>query len=157
MPPNPTTVFPAITLSDVQGEPAPLATSWAEGPALILVGHRDCKTTRETLPLVDRIHRRRGPHASVLAVLQDDPATASALVAQLSLELPIALDRDPYPLAGALSLEVVPALYLVERGGSIGALSEGLRRADLERFATRLGVAGALIGADERVPTLRPG
>lgn len=134
-----------------------LARTWAGGPALILVGHRDCKTTRETLPHVDRIHRRRAPEASVVAVLQDDPGTTSAVAAQLGLALPIVLDRDPYPLARALSLEVVPALYLVERGGAIAALSEGFRRADLERFAARLGVDGGLFGADERVPAFRPG
>jgi hypothetical protein len=93
----------------------------------------------------------------VVAVLQDDPATASALCAELALALPILLDPDPFLLARALSLQVVPALFLVERGGSIAALSEGFRRADLERFATRLGVAGGLFGADERVPVFRPG
>lgn len=149
--------FPPLTLADREGRPLALAASWAQGPALILVGHRDCKTTRETLPHVERIHRRCGEDASVLAVLQDDPGTAGALASQLGLALPIALDRDPYPLAQALSLEVVPALYLVERGGAIAALSEGFRRADLERFAARLGVDGALFGADERVPVFRPG
>jgi hypothetical protein len=149
--------FPPATLADREGRQIAIAASWAQGPALILVGHRDCKTTRETLPHVDRIHRRRARDASVIAVLQDDPGTASALVSQLGLALPIVLDRDPYSLARALSLEVVPALYLVERGGAIAALSEGFRRADLERFATRLGVDGALSGADERVPVFRPG
>jgi hypothetical protein len=149
--------FPPVTLADREGRQVALAAGWTEGPALILVGHRDCKTTRETLPIVDRIHRRRGKDTSVVAVLQDDAGTASALASQLGLLLPILLDPDPFLLARALSLEVVPALYLVERGGAIAALSEGFRRADLERFATRLGVDDALFGADERVSVFRPG
>ena len=31
-----------------------------DGEALVLIGHRNCKTTRQTLPFLDRIHRRRG-------------------------------------------------------------------------------------------------
>ena len=51
--------FPALALPDLEGTTRSLAEAWAEGDALILIGHRDCKTTRQTLPYLDRIHRRR--------------------------------------------------------------------------------------------------
>ncbi len=150
-------LFPPLTLHDVAARPIDLSASWADGPALILVGHCDCQTTRQALPHLDRIHRRRARGACVLAVLQDEPETVHALTSQLGLTLPIALEPDPYPLARALSLEVVPALFLVQPGGAIAALSEGFRRADLEGFAERLGVEGALFSVDEIVPVFRPG
>jgi hypothetical protein len=149
--------FPALALPDVAGQTVPLERAWQDGPALLILGHWDCQTTRETLPRVERIHRRRGPGASVVAVLQDDVGTARALAGQFALTLPILLEAEPYPLAQALSLEVVPALYLVERGGAVAAVSEAFRRADLEAFASRLGVAGPLFGSDETVPSFRPG
>jgi hypothetical protein len=121
------------------------------------VGHRDCKTTRETLPHAERIHRRRGSGSSVVAVLQDDADTARTLAERLSLTLPVLLEGEPFPLARALGVEVVPTLFLVSPGGGIEQRSEGFRRSDLEAFAGRLGVAGSLFSGDEKVPTFRPG
>ncbi len=121
------------------------------------MGHRDCKTTRETLPRVERVHRRRAEGTTVVAVLQDDAATARSLVAQLGLTMPVVLDPAPHALSRALDLQVVPALFLVEPGGAIAAISEAFRRADLEAFAARLGVDGELFAPDEKVPAFRPG
>lgn len=149
--------FPSLALPDVAGATAPLSRAWANGPALILIGHRSCKTTRETLPWVDRIYRRRGPGATVLAILQDDPATARELVTTEGLELPIRLEADPYPLAAALELTTVPTLFAVGPAGEITALSEGLRRADLEALGRHVGVTGELFTADDKVPAGKPG
>jgi len=149
--------FPDFALPDPEGEVGRLSDAWSRGPALLVLGHRNCKTTREVLPLVDRIHARRGPDASVLALLQDDPETARGLREQLGLKLSIRLEADPYPVAAALDVTTVPTLFLVERGGVIAAVSEALRRADLESFGARLGVAGALFAPEDKVPALKPG
>jgi hypothetical protein len=148
---------PEQTLTDLEGAARPLAEAWSSGPALFILGHRNCKTTRETLPWVDRIHRRRGAGTTVAAILQDDATTARELVASLRLELPVRIEADPYPLAAALDLAIVPTLFLVEAGGRIEKVSEALQRADLEAFAARLGVAGALFGPEDKVPALKPG
>jgi len=34
--------FPALALPDLEGNARSLAEAWAEGDALILIGHRDC-------------------------------------------------------------------------------------------------------------------
>src|SRR5687768_8139344 len=106
-PPNP---FPAHSLPDLEGVQRPLTMSWSEGPALILVGHRDCATTRLTLPFVDRLYQRRPAGASVVAVLQDEPAAALDLMADLGLTMPLLLEPDPYPLAAELGLRAAPTL-----------------------------------------------
>jgi hypothetical protein len=149
--------FPGLALPDLEGVERSLTEAWREGPALLLIGHRDCKTTRQTLPYVDRIHRRRPPGTMVLAVLQDDPETARGLVASLGLAFPVRLDPDPYRLAAALELQAVPTLFLVGSEGSIEAVSEGFVRADLEAFATRLGVDGPVFTPEDKAPALRPG
>ncbi|MFI5184690.1 MAG: TlpA family protein disulfide reductase [Vicinamibacteria bacterium] len=149
--------FPDVPLPSVGGAPRSLADLWSGGPSLVLIGHRSCKTTRETLPFVDRIHRRR-TRGTVTAVLQDDAPTARELAAQLGLALPIRLEADPYPLAHALDLAVVPTLFALTEKGEISAISEGLRRADLEAFAGRLGVPGPLFGPDDaKTPAQKPG
>ncbi len=156
MPPVPGQPLPELTLSDPHGLARSLAAAWSEGEALLLLGHRACKTTRQTLPYVEQIHRRR-TRGATLAVLQDDGATARELIEQLGLTLPVLCEADPYPLAAGLQASVVPTLLLVERGGRVAAVSEAFRKADLEAFAARLGVEGALFAADDAMPAFKPG
>jgi len=154
-PPHP---FPHVSLLDLGGAERPLVTAWAEGPALVVVGHRDCPTSRLALPFVDRIHRRRAPASSVIAILQDDPESARELVHDLDLTLPVRVEAEPYPLSSELDLRTVPTLMLVGTDGRIARAVEGFRRDELEALARELGVAGPLFGeADAGVPARRPG
>jgi peroxiredoxin len=149
--------FPDFRLPDLAGEAHALSDAWQAGDALILIGHKNCKTTRQTLPYVDRIQQRRGSGASVLAVLQDGAEEARQVVQNLGLTLPIRLESDPYPLGHALDLATVPTLFLVQKGGAIERISEAFNRADLEAFAERLGVAGPLFVPADRAPAMKPG
>ncbi len=146
-----------MPLPDLAGTPRPLAEAWATGAALVLIGHGDCQTTRQVLPYLDRIHRRRGPGSRVLLLLQDDADVARRLVSELKLEAPVRLEADPYPLAEALGLVAVPTLFLLRRGGAIAGVSEGFNRAELESLAVPLGVEGPLFTAEDGAPAFRPG
>lgn len=157
MPPAPGQSLPELTLGDLAGGERPLAQAWSRGPALLLLGHRSCKTTRQTLPYVEQIHRRKGAAATVVAVLQDDAATARELVDQMGLTLPVLCEADPYPLAATLGVAVVPTLLLVEPGGRMAAVGEAFRKSDLEAFALRLGVTGPLFPPDDPMPAFKPG
>jgi peroxiredoxin len=157
MPPAVGQLLPHLTLGDAAGRQRPLAEAWAGGPALLLLGHRSCKTTRQTLPYVEQVHRRKGAAATVVAVLQDDAATARELVDEMGLTLPVLCEADPYPLTAALGVAVVPTLLLVERDGRIAAVGEAFRKSDLEAFAARLGVAGPLFPPDDPMPAFKPG
>ena len=148
--------FPDLALADLDGRAHSLAQAWRDGEALFLIGHGDCRTTRQAIPYVDRIHRRK-TRGVVVLVLQDDAEAARQLSAEVGLGLPVRLEPDPYPLARALSLAVVPALVLVDREGRIDRVSVGFRRVDLDAFALRLGVAGALFTTEDGAPEFRPG
>ena len=95
--------------------------------------------------------------SSVLAVLQDDQETATTLVREQGLDLPVFLEADPYPLAAAVSLEVVPTVFLVNRDGGIERAVQGFNRAELEGFAARLGVEGPLFAPEDKAPATTPG
>jgi hypothetical protein len=153
---RPGRAFPDLALADTAGRLHPLREAWRDGEALFLIGHRGCSTTREAIPVFERIHRRRARGSAVL-VLQDEADAARALVAELALGVPIRLEPDPYPLAAALELVAVPTLLLVARDGRIASVSEGFRRTDLEALAERLGVAGPLFLPEDRAPAFRPG
>lgn len=147
--------FPDRSLRDPAGASHLLSEAWSGGPALLVVGHADCATTRLALPCLERLHARRG--TGVAVILQDDPATARLLAAELRLSLPLRLDPDPYELSAELDLESVPAQHLVERGGRLIRASQGFSRDDLEAFARQLGVVGPLFAPDEAGPRYRPG
>ena len=150
--------FPHLSLPDLEGTERPFVTTWAHRPALIVFGHRECATTRMSLPFVDRIHRRRPAEASVIAVLQDDRDSARELVQDLDLALPVLLESDPYPVSAELGLRSVPTLMLVGTDGRIARAAEGFRRDELEALAQAVGMAGPLFTeADAGVPARRPG
>ncbi len=144
----------SVALPDLDGVLRPLGRYWAEGPALVLVGHRDCTTTRLSLRFLDRIHAGRGQGSGVVAVLQDDPDTAREMMDEFGLSLPVALDLPPYDFARELGLVTVPTLFLVGKDGRVEGCTEGFKRADLERYA---GLAGELVRPGEKAPALRPG
>jgi hypothetical protein len=154
---GPPAAFPDVDLAGLDGRRAPVSEAWARGWALIVVGHSECETTRLALPFIDRIHRRRPPTATAMAVLQDNAADARALVQELALELPVRLEEDPYPLATQIGLGTVPTLFLVTPQGQIDAVAEAFRRADLEAFAARLQVPPPLFLPGDDAPALRPG
>jgi AhpC/TSA family len=149
--------FPDLSLPDLEGRPHPLAEAWSRGEALFLLGHRNCKTTRETLPYFDRIHRRAGDGHAVRLVLQDDLETARTLTSTMGLAVPVRLEPDPYPLAESLRLVTVPTIFLVDRAGKIAHVTEAFNRAELEMLAGRMGVAGPLFTADDKAPAFKPG
>jgi hypothetical protein len=145
-----------MALRDTEGADRPTDEAWADGGGLILIGHRNCKTTRQTIPFVDRIHRRRS-RGRVVVVLQDDADTALALRAEQKLEVPLRLEADPYPLTQALGLVAVPTLFFVDGAGTIVKTTEAFHRADLEDYAARLGVPAPLFTPEDKAPAFKPG
>lgn len=156
MPLSPAALLPAAELRDLDGRPWALQEAWAGGEALFLIGHSDCRTTRLTLPWVDLIQRRRAPGTTVLAILQDDAAAALALRDALDLELPLLLESNPYPLAKALGVAVVPTLFHVARDGRLASVVEAFDKEALEALAARFGAA-LLFAPDDTQPPRRPG
>jgi hypothetical protein len=146
--------YPRTTLTSLDG--APVETVWPGEETLLIHGHRNCKTTRQTLPYVDRIQRHK-TRGRVVAVLQDDRETAETLVREQALALPVLLEAEPYPLAAAVSLEVVPTLFLIRADGTIEKAVQAWNRGELEAFAARLGVPGPFFTADDNAPATRPG
>jgi hypothetical protein len=126
---------------------------YAGGPTLVLIGHKDCKTTRQTLPFIDRIHKDGG---RALALLQDKPAEAAAALLKLGLTLPFLSEPNPYALSAAIGVDVVPTLLLVESNGTVVLTSEAFRRPDIEAFAQRLGAPVPMIEND-KMPSFKPG
>lgn len=148
--------MPELSLPRLGGDGEPLATLWADGPALLAIGHSECATSRLALPYVERLRGRVAAPARVALVVQEDEAGACAFASALGLQAPPLREADPYPLAAALGLRTVPTLLLIEAGGRIARVVEGFERAAYEAVAAALGVA-ALFTESDGAPARRPG
>jgi len=145
--------LPAAGLQKPDGSAVSSGAMYAGGPTLVIIGHLNCKTTRQTLPFIDRIHKDGG---RAVAMLQDSPQDAAAGLAKLGLDLPFFCERNPYALSAAIGLDVVPTLLFVEGDGTVALTSEAFRRPDIEAFAARLGAPKPVI-ANDTMPGFKPG
>jgi hypothetical protein len=145
--------LPDAPVLDADGNATSTRALVAGKRALLIFGHQNCKTTRQTLPYVDRIHRAGG---RAFAVLQDPVGAAAEALRKLDATIPFVSEADPYPFAQAISAEIVPTLLLVEEDGTVSATSEAFSRAALESFAAKLGVASPVLPGDT-MPATKPG
>lgn len=123
------------------------------GPTLVMIGHLNCKTSKQTLPFIDRIYKDGG---RAMALLQDSPEEGSAGLAKLGLTLPFFCERTPYALSTAIGIVTVPTLLFIEADGTVALTSEAFRRPDIEAFAARLGAPKPVI-ANDTMPGFKPG
>ena len=145
--------LPQIELQNPDGSAASSRAMHAGGPTLVMIGHLNCKTSKQTLPFIDRIHRDGG---RAVAMLQDSPEDAAKGLAKLGLTLPFFCERNPYALSAALGLVTVPTLLFIEADGTVALTSEAFRRPDIEAFAQRLGAPKPVI-ANDTMPGFKPG
>lgn len=145
--------LPAAQLLNPDGTPTSSTAVWADGPTLLIIGHFNCKTSKQTFPFIDRIHRDGG---RAVAMLQDSPEDAAAGVAKFGLTLPYFCERNPYALSTAIGVVTVPSLLFIEADGTVALTSEAFRRPDIEAFAERLGAPKPVI-ANDTMPGFKPG
>ncbi|MEO8359276.1 MAG: hypothetical protein ABI672_04540 [Vicinamibacteria bacterium] len=145
--------LPQAELLSPEGAVVPTVALYAGGPTLVLFGHKNCKTTRQTIPYIDRIHKDGG---RARLVLQDTPAEAVEALDKLGATIPFFSEADPYALSTTLGLVTVPTLLFIEADGTVSQTSEAFRRADIEAFATKLGAPRPVLENDV-MPGFKPG
>lgn len=146
-------VLPQADLRRPDGSATNSAALHEGGPTLVMIGHKDCKTSRQTLPFIDQIHKDGGP---AVALMQDAPEDARAALLKLGLNLPFFSELSPFPLSTAIGIVTVPTLLFIEADGTVALTSEAFRRPDIEAFALRLGVSKPVI-ANDTMPGFKPG
>lgn len=145
--------LPKAELLDREGSVASSNALHAGGPTLVIIGHFNCKTSKQTLPFIDRIHKDGG---RAVALLQDSPEDAAAGLAKFGLTLPYFCERSPYVFSTAIGIVTVPTLLFIEADGTVALTSEAFRRPDIEAFALRLGAPRPVIENDT-MPGFKPG
>lgn len=145
--------LPVVELQQPDGSATPSSALHAGGPTLVMIGHLNCKTSKQTLPFIDQIHKDGG---RAVTMLQDSPEDAAKGLAKLGLSLPYFCERNPYALSTGIGIVTVPTLLFIEADGTVALTSEAFRRPDLEAFAERLGAPKPVI-ANDTMPGFKPG
>ncbi len=146
-------VLPKSELQKPDGSAVSSSALYEGGATLVIIGHMNCKTSKQTLPFIDQIHKDGG---RAVAMLQDSPEDAAAGLAKLGLTLPYFCERNPYALSAAIGIVTVPTLLFIEADGTVALTSEAFRRPDIEAFALRLGAPKPVI-ANDTMPGFKPG
>lgn len=149
---------PEFRLNDINGFPKSLAELTANGPVLLAFYKTTCPVCQFTFPFLDRIYRQRPSESlSVYAVSQDDANASRAFSTENRVTFPTLLDTraSGYPVSNAYGLSTVPAVFLVERDGTVSWSMEGFSRKDMETLGEKLGVQPFRPG--ERIPDWKAG
>jgi len=154
---------PGFTLPRPGGGELTLPDRAAKGLTLAIFFKNTCPTCRLILPFVERLHEQvEGFGGRVVGISQDGLDGARELARELALTMPVAADRDDWPVSQEYDLVSVPTLYLIDGEGKVVRGFAGFQKAELMRVATEL---AASVGAPvpviyregEALPDLKPG
>jgi thiol-disulfide isomerase/thioredoxin len=87
-----------------------------------------CGPCREEMPQLNRLYdKSRGAGLVMLGVnVDEDPAKAAAVAAQLGVRFPVLLDSDKQ-VSGRYELSAMPSTVLIDRNGKVRFLHKGFR------------------------------
>ena len=148
-------IAPEVTFQGLDGRESALTEMLRKGSVLLAFYKASCPTCQLTLPYLDRLH---GEGFQVYAISQDDIRTSryfnDAFGIQ-SMETLIDPAGMKYPASNAFGITHVPAMFLVEPGGSISWSWSGFHRKQLEILAEKAG--RPIFHEGEVVPEAKPG
>ena len=156
---------PGFSLRGLDGTPRSLEALQQKGPVVAAFFKISCPVCQFTFPFLQRLYERyAGDNVIFLGISQDDAKATAGFARQYGLTFPMALDEKDkgYPASNAYGLTNVPTIFLIDMDGTVRVASTGFVKDDLERIATELAQrrqipSAALFGANEAVPSNRPG
>lgn len=130
-------------------------------PCFCAIVKADCPTCSFALRYFQRLHDLHGQSVPVVLIVQEDEETASWLVNEFDLSLPVLLDEEPYPVGESFELRFVPGCVLISRDGQIEVSFESFEREQFLAIHELLGeVSGCsqdLFQPGEVVAAFQPG
>jgi peroxiredoxin len=124
---------PEIKLKTLDGSDFSLREN-ADVPVVAAFFKVGCPTCQYTFPFLQRIYKAYPrDRVRVVGVSQDDAKATEEFVKQYGVLFPVALDdTKSFPASRAYGLTTVPATFLVEKGGKIGAALTGWVKDEME-------------------------
>jgi peroxiredoxin len=154
---------PGFSLPGLEGKESSLRLLLEKGPVVAAFFKVSCPVCQYTFPFLERLHKTYGGDGvSILGISQDDAQGTQKFASQYGVSFPVLMDEKGYPVSNAYGLSTVPAIFLIEKDGSVRISSMGFNKAELESVAATLaewkGIAKTpLFRPDEKIPAQKPG
>ena len=145
---------PDFELPAIQGGSRRLAEALKRGPVVLAFYKSSCPTCQFAFPFIQKIVAAVGenPPWTIWAVSQDEPDETREFAKQHGLTFDVVIDEHPYPVSAAYGLKFVPALFMIEPGGTITLSDFGFTKAGLNQIA-----GFDFFKPDDGLPATRPG
>lgn len=146
---------PPFELTSLEGSTHALQEILSAGPALLIFYKISCPVCQFTLPYLQRLSAN--PSIHVIGISQDDSSATRGFNQRLGVTFRTLLDlgSEGYPASNAYGISSVPALFLVERDGTVARSFNGFSKRDFEEIGARAGVAP--FGPEDHVPEWKAG
>jgi peroxiredoxin len=148
---------PDFRLARLEGGEVSLAELTAKGPVALAFFKITCPVCQMTLPFLERIHAAAPGALAIYGISQNGPRDTRDFARQYRVRFPLLLDTEEsgFAVSNAYGISSVPTIFVVERDGSISAVSEGWSRRDIESLGERAGVKAVRPG--DNVPEWKAG
>jgi len=148
------TSAPLFELKTPDGRLFRLAEALQRGTVVLVFYKASCPTCQFTFPFIQRIYSKFGTSAgwTLWGISQDDGDETIDFARQHGITFDLLIDEYPYAVSSAYGLHNVPAIFMVERGGTITLSEFGFSKSALNR------VAGfPFFTPNDGLPATRPG
>jgi peroxiredoxin len=145
---------PDFELKTADGQPRRLSEALQHGPVVLVFYKESCGTCQFTFPFIQQIYSRLGSRApwTLWGISEDDFDETRAFAQQNGITFDLLIDEYPYPVSAAYGLHNVPALFIVQKNGTVSLSDFGFSKDALNRIA-----GFAFFTPDDGLPATRPG
>ena len=148
------TSAPLFELKTPDGRSLRLSEAFQRGTVVLVFYKASCPTCQFTFPFIQKIYSTFASSAgwTLWGISQDDVDETMDFARQHGITFELLIDEYPYAVSSAYGLHNVPAIFMVERGGTITLSEFGFSKSALNR------VAGfPFFTPNDGLPATRPG
>ena len=146
---------PPFQIQDTGGKSHSLAQILAGGPAVVAFFKVNCPTCQLTFPFLERMASSNS--LQFVGISQNDLKATEAFRRECGVRFTTLIDDEDkgFVVSNAFGITVVPALFLIEKDGTVAEVQDGFSRKGIEALSQRAGVAPFLPG--DYVPEWKAG
>ena len=145
---------PDFELSTADGRPRRVSEALRQGPVVLVFYKGSCPTCQFTFPFIQQIYSKVGSTApwTLWGISEDDPEETRAFARQHGITFDLLIDEYPYAVSSAYGLQTVPAIFIVQRDGTISLSEFGFTKSSLNQIA-----GFDFFTLNDGLPAARPG
>jgi peroxiredoxin len=145
---------PDFELKTADGRIRRLSEELARSPVVLVFYKASCSTCQFAFPFIQQIYSKVGKVApwTLWAISEDDPDETLDFALQHGLTFELLIDEHPYAVSASYGLHNVPAIFVVQKNGTISLSDFGFTKDTLNQIA-----GFPFFTPEDGLPSARPG